>query len=260
MSKTTPNLNKRRALAIAVVGGIMAISAQAWEVPFGSRVAGSGQMTQVKRQVQGFKGIDLEVPATVEIIQGETEGVQITTDDNIAPLIEAVVEKEQLKIRLIERRGGIKPTSLKITVQARAIESLAIGGTGSFVADKLKATALSTRIAGAGDVRIRALDVDTLSLSISGSGDFTAGGRADTIRTSIAGSGDVKTAQLAAKNVKLDISGSGDAKVWASETLTISIAGSGDVGYYGAASVNQSVAGSGRIKKLGAAPVPVAGS
>lgn len=241
-------------LTLVTSAAALSLPAQAWEFSWGNRVAGSGQVTKVQRAVQGFKGIDLEVPAQVEIIQGDAEGVGIETDDNIAPLIETVVEKDQLKIRLAQRHTGIKTKTLKITVQARTIESLAISGAGSFQADRLKAASLSARISGSGDIRIRALDVDSLSLAISGNGDFTAGGRADMVRTSISGSGDVKTANLAARNVKLSISGSGDAKVWATEALTVSIAGSGDVGYYGDAAVTQSVSGSGRIKKLGATP------
>ncbi len=242
------------ALALVVIASAITLPVHAWEWPWGNRVTGSGQITKVQRAVPGFKGIDLEVPAHVEVIQGDAEGVTIETDDNIALLIETVVEKDQLKIRIAQRHTGIKPTTLKITVQARSIENLAISGAGSFQADKLKSGSLATRISGSGDIRIRALDVDSLTLAISGNGEFTAGGRADAVRTSIAGSGDVRTANLASRNVKLSISGSGDAKVWATESLTVSISGSGDVGYYGDAAVTQSVSGSGRIQKLGSKP------
>ncbi len=242
------------AWAFVAAASTLALSAQAWEWPLSNRVAGSGQITEVQRTVQGFKGIDLEVPAEVKVIQGEVEGVTIETDDNIAPLIEAVVEKDQLKLRLARRGGGIKPSSLKITVQARTVESLGIAGAGSFQADKLKSVNLATRISGSGDIRIDALAVDSLTLAISGNGNFTAAGRADAVRIGISGSGDVKTSNLASKHVKLGISGSGDAKLWATESLTVSISGVGDVAYYGDAAVTQSVSGTGRIKKLGTKP------
>ena len=242
------------ALALVAFASTFTLSSHAWEWPFSNRVTGSGQVTKVQRAVQGFKGIDLEVPAQVEVVQGDQEGLTIETDDNISPLIETLVEKDQLKIRLIQRSGGIKPSSLKIMVQARALESMAISGAGSFQADRLAGATLAARISGSGDIRIRALDVDTLTLAISGNGDFTAAGRADTVRIGISGAGDVKAAGLAAKNAKLSISGAGDAKLWATESLTISISGTGDVGYYGEAAVTQSVSGVGRIKKLGNRP------
>lgn len=242
------------AVTLATTLGLLGAPAHAWDWSLSGRVAGSGQITTVQRQVTGFKGIALELPATVNIVQGDSEGVLIETDDNIAPLIETVVENDQLKIRLAQRFGSIRPKSLKVTVHARQIDSLSISGAGDIQSSQIKSTSLSTRISGSGNVRITKLDVDSLSVSISGNGDFTAGGRANSVRSSISGSGDIKTSALAAKTVKLNIAGSGNAQVWASQGLTISIAGSGDVGYYGDAAVTQSVAGSGRIKKLGAAP------
>lgn len=254
MSRFKPTKKTLMVLTIVAAASAISLSALAWDFPFGTRVAGSGQVTQVKRVVQGFKGIDLAVPANVEIIQGDTEGVLIETDDNIANLIETVVEKEQLKIRMVQRLTVIKPSTLKITVHARALESLGVSGSGGIQADKLKVPQLTARISGSGDIRVRKLDVDTLTLSMSGSGNFSAGGRADTVHTSISGSGDIRATQLAAKNVKLSIAGSGDATFWATESLAVNIAGSGDVGYYGDAALTHSVAGSGRIRKLGTIP------
>lgn len=251
------HLTPARAIAALAMAGAMALVSTpsfAWDWTPGTRVAGSGQVTKVQRQVTGFKGMTLELPASVELIQGDSEGVLIETDDNIAPFVETVVENEQLKIRLAQRFTSIKPKTLRITVTMRQVESLTISGAGGIRAGKLKSTSLATRISGSGDIHIANLDVDALSVSIAGNGDFFAGGRADSVRTSISGSGDLKTSTLAARNVKLSIAGSGSAEVWASQVLTVSIAGSGDVGYYGNAAVSQSVAGSGRIKKLGDTP------
>lgn len=230
--------------------------ALAWDWGFGPRVTGSGQVSKMPRRASGFKSLSIEVPGQVEIIQGSFEGVSIETDDNIAPLIETVVEREELKIRLSKRSTSLKPTLLKITVNVRNLEKLAISGSGKLSIDKLQTPSLETHIAGSGDMRIAGLTTDRLEISISGSGDFLANGRADSVRASIAGSGDLKLANLAAKAVKISVAGSGSAKVWASQTLDVSVAGSGDVDYYGDAAVTQSIAGSGRIKRLGAAPSP----
>ena len=246
----------RSVAAILVVGilGLLAAPAMAWDWTFGTGVSGSGQLSKSQRQVSNFKGVSLELPADVEIVQGETEGVLIETDDNIAPLLETLVDHEQLRIRLTQRFKSIKPTSLKITVNARNVERLAISGSGDIRAGKLRSPTLEAHITGSGDIRIAALEVQSLSVSIAGNGDFFAAGRADTTSLSIAGSGDLKTERLAARNVKLSIAGSGDAKVWASQTFDVNIAGSGDVGYYGDPAVTRSVAGSGRIRKLGTTP------
>jgi|688.fasta_scaffold416500_2 hypothetical protein len=243
-------------LVIASTLCLLSGSAMAWDLswPFGASVSGSGHVSKTQRRVSAFKGVSLELPASVEIVQGETEDLVIEADDNIAPLIESVVENGQLKIRWAQRFKSLKPTVLKLTLRVRALEQISISGSGDVNAQKLQSPTLEVRIAGSGDVRLAALQTDSLSVSISGAGDFLAAGRADTARYSIAGSGDLKTGSLASKNVKISIAGSGDAAVWASQTLNVSIAGSGDVAYYGDATVTRSVAGSGSIKKLAATP------
>ena len=258
MSSISPPVFRISSLIIAGTLSLLSGSAMAWEWswPFGASVSGSGHVSKTQRQVSAFKGVSLELPSSVEIVQGETEDLVIEADDNIAPMIETVVEGGQLRIRLAERFKSVKPTVLKLTLHVRALEQISISGSGDVNARKLQSPTLELRIAGSGDVRLAALQTDSLSVSISGAGDFFAAGRADTARYSIAGSGDIKTSALASKNVKISIAGSGDAAVWASQTLNVSIAGSGDVAYYGDATVTRSVAGSGRIRKLGSAPVP----
>jgi hypothetical protein len=258
MSFTQSHRVRSAGLAIVVAGCLCLLGtpATAWDWTSGMKVVGSGQITTTQRQLTGVKGVSVELPCNVEIVQGGAESVVIVTDDNIAPLVETVVENDQLKIRLVHRVASVRPTSLKITVNARTVERISISGSGSVAAEKLQSPSLDANISGSGNVRIASLSADLLRVSIAGNGDFSAGGRADTVRASISGSGDLKTGMLAAKNVKMSIAGSGDAKVWASQTLNVSIAGSGDVGYYGDAAVTQSVAGSGRITKLGAAPGP----
>lgn len=244
------------ALALAGALSLPGLPALAWDWTPGKVVLGSGQVIKTQRQVSSFKSLTLELPANVEIVQGDTEGVLIETDDNIAPLIETVVENEQLKIRPARRFTAFKTKTTRITIHARAMDNISISGSGEVKAQKLQSSALAIQISGSGDIRIATLDVDTLSVSISGNGDFQASGRADSVQTSIAGSGNIKTARLAAKNVKLSIAGSGNAQVWANQTLSISIAGSGNVDYHGDATVSQSVMGSGRIRKVGATPTP----
>lgn len=228
--------------------------AHAWDWGWGPKVTGSGHVTTTARAVSGFTGIDLAIPADVKIIQGSTEGLTLETDDNISPLIETVVEKGKLVIRLQKKTGSVSTKVLRMTVNMRAIDQLDVAGSGNISADKLQAAQLKCSIAGSGDVRIGDLDASTLRISIAGSGDFLASGKTDALEGSIAGSGDINTQSLSANSVKLNIAGSGDAAVWAKKTLKISIAGSGDVSYFGDAEVNKSIAGSGSIRHLGSGP------
>lgn len=242
------------ALIVFVTLGFSATPATAWEWGWGAKVSGSGNIKTEARSVSGFTGVSMSIPGKAEIVQAGSEGVSIETDDNILPLIETVVEDGKLKIRFKDRNMSVSTKTLRLTINVKKLESLAVARSGDLHAAKLQVAKLKASIAGAGDVRIASLDADTLTLSIAGSGDFSAGGKASTVEGKIAGSGNVRIEKLAANNVKLSIAGSGDAKVWAKDTLTISVAGSGDVAYYGDAKVTQSVAGSGSVKRLGSAP------
>ena len=242
------------ALIVACTLGFVAPPATAWDWTWGAKVSGSGTIKSETRNVSGFTGISLSLPAKVEIVQGYTEGISIESDDNILPLIETVVEDGKLRLSFRERNMSVSTKTLNIKVNVKTLDNLSVAGSGDLRAATLKVAALKTSIAGSGDVRIASLDVDTLIVSIAGSGDFSAGGKANTVEGKIAGSGDLKIETLAANNVKISIAGSGDAKVWAKDTLKISVAGSGDVAYYGDAKVTQSVAGSGSVKRLGNAP------
>ena len=239
-------------LALAVTP-LPALAAD-WNWGFGKSISGSGTLKSETRNITGFTGIGLSLPAYVEVRQGNIESVTIETDDNLLPLVETVVENGSLKIRSLERNTNLKSKHMKIIVNAKTVESLSVAGSGDIRADALKAGKLSVSISGSGDIHLKSLDSDALKVSISGSGDFSAGGKSNSVEASIAGSGDLKAEKLQANTIKVSIAGSGSAAFWAKESLKSSIAGSGDVTYCGDAQISSSVAGSGSVKRLGASP------
>lgn len=199
-------------------------------------VTGSGQAATDNRSVAGFHGVSLSIPGRLEIVQGEGEKLSITADDNVLPLIETAVERGELRIRFRERSflNVRTKTPIRMTLTARALDAIAV--------------------AGSGDVQAPALNARDLKVAIAGSGDVTLGGKAQGLSVHIAGSGDVKAGRLEAQSAQVHIAGSGDATVWARDTLKVSVSGSGDVRYYGDPSVQHSVAGSGSVRRVGATP------
>ena len=216
----------RFCLAVAALG--LCASAAVAET-----ISGSGRTVAQDRPARDFSGISIGIPARVEVVQGSAEGVRISADDNVLPAIETVVERGVLRMRL--REGvQLRKATIRVTVNARSVESIGISGSA--------------------DVHAPSLTTARLGLSISGSGDMRVGGKADEVDVRISGSGDVKAAQLATQRASVSISGSGDATVWAREALRVRVAGSGDVAYYGDPQVQKSVAGSGSVRRLGATP------
>ena len=235
--------------------GFAPAQANAWNLFTDKTVAGSGHTAMEKRELATFQKIAVELPCKVELVQGSSENITIEADDNFLPLIETAVSNGQLTIRATKGTALSSRGTIRMTVNARRIEGLAVAGSAELSAVRLQSPKLAGDIAGSGTITIKDLQNEDLSISIAGSGRFEAHGASTTMDISIAGSGDVRAARLSAQNVSVSIAGSGDATLWVRKTLTVSIAGSGNVQYYGEGSAwETSTAGSGKVKHMGTTP------
>jgi Putative auto-transporter adhesin, head GIN domain len=236
--------------AVLVLASLMALwsshaRAEGWS---GSTINGSGIVKSEARSVSGFHGLTLGVDARLEIRQGTTEGLSITGDDNIVPLIETVVDGGTLKIRWAGRRNySTQYKNLEIVVNVIKVDALTVAGSGEIRAAQLKADDLRATVAGSGGIGIDKLEANAFKVNVAGSGDVAVAGRAESLDVTIAGSGNVKASRLESRSARIAINGSGDATVWATETLSATVAGSGDIKYYGKPQVKRTVAGSGTV-------------
>jgi hypothetical protein len=199
-------------------------------------LTGSGRAATEDRAVAGFTGIALSIPGRVEVVQGATEGIRVTADDNVLPEIESGVEGGILKLRFRQRFTSVNNARIHVIVNAKTLESLAVAGSGDIHAPALTAPRLAINVAGSGGVKVK------------------VAGRVEALDVSIAGSGDLDAGKLDTQRAKVSIAGSGDAVVWARQALTVSVVGSGDIRYYGDPAVEKHVVGSGSVRRLGAAP------
>jgi hypothetical protein len=257
MNQAVPTFARRTLLGACIAAGLAAaaqVSAAPWNWG-GEQVQGSGRIVKQVRQVGNFTGLSLGLPGHLLLRIGNSEGVAIEADDNLLPLVETVVEDGMLKIRATRRNLDLRPTSIRIVVQARSIERLALGGAGSIDADALRAPRLDIDLGGAGSIRLQGVDSETMAVSLGGSGDLQAArGTIGRLTVAIGGSGDVDLGRVRANSASVTIAGSGEATVWPRNALSATIAGSGDVNYYGDPQVSKSTAGSGGVRRLGASP------
>jgi hypothetical protein len=220
----------------------------------GEAVQGNGKVVKQAREVGHFTGLALALPGEVEVRTGATEGITIETDENLQALIETVVENGTLRVQPVKRDLRIETRNLKVVVNARMLEKISVGGSGTVDADTLKAPKLTFDVGGSGSINVRNMESDAVAVSLGGSGSLKAAGNTGRLQVSIGGSGKVSTDKLAARDVSVSIGGSGKATVWATQSLNLSVAGSGDIGYYGDPQISKSIMGSGSVKRLGAAP------
>src|SRR4051812_46557075 len=141
----------RRAAVLTLAAAAVALSsaaAAAWNA-----VKGNGVTRSQSRNVSGFTGIGLSVPGSLQVRLGPTESVTIEADENILPLIETTVSRGTLQIRTL-RDQDIDPQVLRIVVQVRQLDSLALAGSGSISGDGLKSASLKVDLGGSGSVSL----------------------------------------------------------------------------------------------------------
>jgi len=214
-----------------------------------NRIKGSGVKVEKARALGGFSKLRIDGPFDVKLTQAGTDQAVVVADDNIEPLVETVVEGDALVVRM-KRDAGFKTRSAPLVrVDARALQSIAINGSGDLVVERFKADSLNLNVIGSGDVHFGLVELKDLSVSISGSGDVRLAGRADQQSWTVSGSGDVDARALAGRVGKVSINGSGDVSVGVTEQLDVQLSGSGDLSYAGRPQLRQSVSGSGEIHR-----------
>jgi hypothetical protein len=254
---TTPRLTRLSSLMLALsalaiaVPAAPALAAGGWS---SEKVQGNGRIKTEARALGHFNGVALGLPGSVELRIGNTESVTIETDDNLLPLIETVVENGTLEIRPAKRKLDVDTRHLKIVVQAKGIDNIALGGSGSIDGDALRGARIVIDLGGSGSISLKGIDSDALSVTVGGSGNLkVGGGAAKRLSVSIAGSGDVDLGKLRSIDATVNVAGSGEATISVRDALNVTIAGSGDVNYYGDPKVSKTVIGSGTTKRLGGA-------
>jgi hypothetical protein len=229
-------------LAALVLPWIAALPARA-EV-----VIGNGQGASEPRPVGHFDAIGLSGSIGLQLRQGPS-AVVVHADANLLPLLETVLEGDQLRVHW--KRGTSVRTHSRAWVEVTApqVRSISSAGSGDIAIDAMKVPRLALSLHGSGAVHAKALQSDDLSLGLDGSSVVKLTGRASRVSIDVSGSGAIEAGELRADDVRVSIAGSGDASVSAARTLNVSIAGSGTVTYSGDPTVQRAIAGTGSVLK-----------
>lgn len=240
----------------------------------GPDVQGSGEIVSEKRELPAFTGININNDADVAVTYGTAQSVEISTDDNILPLITMQVSNGVLKID--SKESYSTSHGVKVTITVPTLESIEIDGSGDVVVQNaqlenlpvtnfrididgsgnvqipsMNAATISMDIEGSGNVQIPSLEATNVSVEVEGSGDISIAGNGGTLTVELEGSGNIKAEEFQTLNSIVKVEGSGDVRVNATESLDAHISGSGDVYYRGnPRAVKTGVTGSGDFIKL----------
>ncbi|MGZ5216820.1 MAG: head GIN domain-containing protein [Caldimonas sp.] len=241
-------MNDRR-LAIATC--LAVLTAPSWAAD--RAVRGSGRIATERRSVGGFERVAIAGAFAVELRQGQTEGVELSGDDNLLALVETRVEgaagARTLKISP-KPDIDLAPTQpIRIRVDLVGLGAIGLAGASTLTAGGLRVGRLDVTASGSASLALTGLEAERLVLKLGGSGRLSGDGRATAAALSIAGSGQVALARFAVDDLSIEIAGSGLAEVQANRRLSIAIAGSGRVRHLGAAVPSVSIVGSGSVQR-----------
>jgi hypothetical protein len=218
-------------------------------------VKGKGASVDRNYTVSGFNGIDVSSGFDVILIQGNSEGVVLTAQENLFEHITVKVDQGILKIYTENNIMATQPLKARITY--KSIGSLKVSGGGDVTGETpVNVPRLDLALSGGGDLSA-VINTDELSCHISGGGDAAIKGKIKKYDLGMSGGGDIQS-EITATTVYCDISGGGDIVLKCMDKATegsIKISGGGDLTLdINADKLYCSVSGGGDAKISGQAP------
>lgn len=175
------------------------------------KVKGSGNVQTEKRELAGFKAIEVGGAFEVEVVAQKEFSVEIEADDNLLPLIATEVRGGTLQI---STEKSIKSKQrIRVRISAPDIESL--------------------QISGASKVSLADVKNDLLKIDMSGASKVKVDGETGNLVIEQSGASKVDAENLKAVNVSVDASGASSAEVNVSGDLKADLSGASKVAYTG---------------------------
>lgn len=174
-------------------------------------VRGSGNAASEKRELTGFKSVDVSGALQVEIAAGKDFSVEIDADDNLLPLVKTEVSGSTLKLWT---EGRISPKSpMRIRISAPDIDGLETSGASKIAIGGVKNSALAINSSGASKIEVE--------------------GSTGTVTVDVSGASSIDASNLTAENATVDASGASKVSVNASNEVKADASGASKISYSG---------------------------
>jgi len=125
---------------------------------------GSGNVVTEKRNVSGFKAIDVGGVFKVDVIAQKDFAVEVEADDNLLPLIKTEVSDGVLRIEADKR---LSSKNIRIRVSAPDLEKIEASGVSSVSLAAVKNSSLAVDCSGASKISVEG---ETAKLNVDASG------------------------------------------------------------------------------------------
>ena len=172
---------------------------------------GSGNVATEKREVSGFKSVDVGGVFQVEITAQKDFSVEVLADDNLLPLIKTEVDGGTLRIETERRISATSP--VRIRISAPDIDNLQVSGVANVTVNDLKNSSFALDSSGASKIAITG-ETSKLTIDVSGASRIDA-------------------ENLKAENAAINASGASKINVNVSGELRSDVSGASHVVYTG---------------------------
>jgi hypothetical protein len=192
-------------------------------------VRGSGDPVDKNFRVSDFHGIDVSSGFDVILVQGNSEDLTITAQENLFEHIIVKVDQGTLKIYTEKNLMPTRP--MKARISFKSIDNLKVSGGGDVKCETaINVSKLDVNISGGGDLST-VINTDELKCRLSGGGDAEIDGNIKNYILNLSGGGDLKS-NLNAGNIDCSMSGGGDIVLKCKEKVDdayVNISGGGDI-------------------------------
>lgn len=219
----------RWAVRFSLVAGALGLAGCGLGAITGGGVTGSGSVKTEVRQVSNFTQVEFSQVGTLTIEQTGVEGLTITADDNILPILTSDVSGGVLHLGAKDNQNYTTQDPITYLLSVKTLTGLTLSGAGA--------------------TQARNLDGQALAVTMSGAGSATLQGKANSQQVTVSGVGSYDASQFTTKTAQVKVSGVGNAIVNASDTLDATVSGVGSVEYLGNPKVTSHVSGVGSVKK-----------
>lgn len=217
-------------------------------------VKGSGTPINRNYDVSGFHNIEVSGGFDVILVQGNSESLTLTAQENLFDHITVKVDNGILKIYTRNNLWATQPLKARITF--KNMENLDVSGGGDVTSETpvnveelsiyisgggdfssvINSGEVKCNISGGGDAEIEG-DIKDYYIDISGGGDFKSEVNASVISCRIGGGGDLfLKSKEKTSDALIDVNGGGDMEVEINtEKLKCTVSGGGDADLSGQA-------------------------
>ena len=197
---------------------------------------GSGHVITIDETRDGFSAVEIGHAFVAEISRGDTYGVSITVDDNVADHVRVSRSNDTLRIRL-EDDHYYRDVTLEATITLPAIDRLALSGaTSATVSGFHSDDDFKAELSGASSA-FGSMTTGDLTCELSGASKLTLEGDGGAAEIHASGASSADLGRFHATDVDVDLSGASSAEVNASGEISATLSGASRLEYRGAATL-----------------------